>query len=267
MKTPASYGAEPSSKSADTASRSRDGTVQSVSIAAQFLRALALAEQALPLGEIAKRVGTGRSTAHRYMQSLVKEGFAQQDPASGHYDLGPFSLSVGVAALRRVDPVEIAGRYVKELSLTHAMSVGVAIWTERGPTIVRWHNSAYFAISAVGLGAILPIDNTACGLVCQAYLPSQAIVEARSHQPEHFRGTPPPEDLLQHVRKDRWSELTSHLLSNVSGQAAPVFDAQGELACVVTSVTDLGRMHSPDQRNALKTAAEQINRETAGLAG
>lgn len=242
----------------------RDGTVQSVSIASQFLRVLSSADRALPLVELAKRVGTSRSTAHRYMQSLVKEGLAQQDPASSHYDLGPLSLSIGVAALRRVDPVDIAGRYIKELALTHAISAGVAIWTERGPTVVRWHNSAYFAISAIGLGTILPIDNTACGLVCQAYLPARSIAEAREHQPDDFRGKPPSSALLHQVFEEGWCELTSHLFSNVTGQAAPIFDAQGELACIVTAVADLGKLQSPDQLSALKATAEAINLETAG---
>jgi DNA-binding IclR family transcriptional regulator len=253
-------------KSIDLApAKLRDGTVQSVSIAAKFLRILSSAEKALPLGEIAKRADSGRSTAHRYLQSLVKEGLAQQDIISGHYDLGPMSLSIGVAALRRVDPVEIAGAYVKELALTHAISAGIAIWTERGPTIVRWHNSAYFAISTIGLGTILPIDNTACGLVCQAYLPARSIAEARENQPEHFRGDPPSAAVLKQVFAEQWSELTSHLLSNVTGQAAPIFDAQGELACVVTSVTDLGKMKNKDQLTALKEVAEAINRDTGGL--
>ncbi|QUS36929.1 helix-turn-helix domain-containing protein [Falsirhodobacter algicola] len=254
----------PLPEDAQAAPRARDGTVQSVSIAAAFLRVLSAAERALPLGEVANRVGTGRSTAHRYLQSLVKEGLAQQDPVSGHYDLGTLSLSIGVAALRRVDPVEIAGRHVKDLALTHAISAGIAIWTERGPTIVRWHNSAYFAISAVGLGAILPIDNTACGLVCQAFLPPDAVAGARRNQPEHFRGAVPRADLLDKVRRDRWAELTSHLLSNVTGQAAPIFDAQGELACVVTSVADLGRQPGAEQMTALRRAAEAINLETGG---
>ena len=249
---------------ADAGAKARDGRVQAVGIAAGFLGVLADAEQALTLGEIARRMGAGRSTAHRYLQSLVREGLAQQDPASGHYDLGPLALSIGIAALRRVDPVEIAGRHMKELALRHAMSAGVAIWTERGPTVVRWHSSAYFSISAVGLGAILPVDNTACGLVCQAHLPPAAIARAREAQPAHFRGAAPQEALIAQVRAEDWCELRSHLLSNVAGEAAPIFDAQGALACVITSVADLGQSRSAEDLLALREAARAINLETGG---
>lgn len=151
----------------------RSTTIQSVSIAARFLDILANAEGPLALCEIAKRGQTGTSTAHRYMQSLVKEGFVAQDVANGHYDLGPAALSIGIGALRRIEPVGVAARHMKALSLRIAASCGVAIWTERGPTIIRWYRSAHFVISTVALGDVLPLDKTACGLVFQAYLPSE----------------------------------------------------------------------------------------------
>lgn len=51
----------------------RSTTIQSVSIAARFLDILARADGPLALGEVARQGRTGTSTAHRYMQSLVRE--------------------------------------------------------------------------------------------------------------------------------------------------------------------------------------------------
>lgn len=242
----------------------RSTTIQSISIAMRFLDILASSERALPLGELARLAGAGRSTAHRYMQSLVKEGLVQQDPATSHYDLGAMALSIGIAALRRIDAVELAGQHMKQLAESHAMSGGVAIWTDRGPTLVRWYRSAYFSITALGLGDMLPVDNTACGLVFQSYLPKSTIDAARRIQPGHFRGETPRRADIEQIRREGWAELTSHLLSNVTGQAAPIFDAQGELSCVVTTVTDLGQLRSPDDRLVLQDVARVINRATGG---
>ncbi|WP_437884387.1 IclR family transcriptional regulator [Pseudomonas sp. LRF_L74] len=249
----------------DTAAEKRSGTIQSVAIATRFLQVLANAESELALGEVARRTETGASSAHRYLQSLVKEGLAKQDPASGLYDLGPAALNIGIAALKRVDAVEVAAQYMKQLALQNAASGGVAIWTDRGPTLVRWYRSAYFSINPLALGDILPIDNTSCGLVFQAFLPKSRIDAARKSQPAHFRGTPPSKAVLDEVRRSRWSEMTSHLLSNVTGQAAPVFDAQGEIVCVVTTVTDLGQLKSPEERKALFHAAALVNQSTGGV--
>lgn len=248
----------------DTASEKRSGTIQSVAIATRFLNTLANAECELALGEVARRTGTGGSTAHRYLQSLVKEGLAKQDPLTGLYDLGPTALNIGIAALKRVDAVEIAAQHMKALTLRHAASGGVAIWTPRGPTLVRWYRSAYFSINPLALGDILPIDNTACGLVFQAFLPKAVIDDARKQQPMHFRGSRPSEALLDEVRQRCWSEMTSHLLSNVTGQAAPVFDAQQEIVCAMTTVSDLGQMRAEDDRYALFHACGQVNVATGG---
>ncbi|MCR3817050.1 IclR family transcriptional regulator, partial [Pseudomonas aeruginosa] len=190
----------------DAPGEKRSGTIQSVSIAARFLKTLANAEGELALGEVARRTGTGGSTAHRYLQSLVKEGLARQDPLSGLYDLGPAALSIGIGALKRIDAVDIAARHMKALAQRHAASGGVAIWTERGPTLVRWYRSAYFSINPLALGDILPIDNTACGLVFQAFLPKAVVDAARKQQPAHFRGSPPSRALLDEVRERCWAE-------------------------------------------------------------
>lgn len=249
----------------DMPNEKRPGTIQSVAVATRFLNVLASAETELALGEVARRTQTGGSTAHRYLQSLVKEGLAKQDPASGLYDLGPAALSIGIAALKRVDAVEIAALRMKALAHQHAASGGVAIWTDRGPTLVRWYRSAFFSINPLALGDILPLDNTACGLVFQAFLPKATIDAARKQQPAHFRGTAPSKAVLDEVRKSCWAEMTSHLLSNVTGQAAPVFDAQREIVCVMTTVTDLGQLKSPEDRDALFREASLVNQSTGGL--
>ena len=137
--------------SPDTTKRS--ATIQSVSIAARFLDILAKADGPLVLGEIARRAQTGSSTAHRYMQSLVREGLAAQDDVTGYYDLGPAALSIGVRAIRRIDAVEVAARAMKALlpalepGATFASAVpethpcrviveqALALRTSRGPVI------------------------------------------------------------------------------------------------------------------------------------
>lgn len=255
-----------SESSESSSDAKRPGTIQSVSIAARFLRALANAEEPLALAELARRTDAGRSTAHRYMQSLVKEGLATQDPASGFYDLGPTALSVGIAALKRTDAVEIAAQHMKKLASQVAASAGVAIWTERGPTLVRWYRSAYFSISSVGLGDILPVDNSACGHVFQAFLPANQIEAARRLQPRAFRGKPPSEETLDKIRSTFRSEFTSHLLPEITGQAVPVFDAQQEIACAMTTVTNLGQIRNPKDAEALFETAKEVAFETGGLA-
>ncbi|WP_307008156.1 IclR family transcriptional regulator [Agrobacterium tumefaciens] len=242
----------------------RSALIQSVSIAARFLNLLARSDTALALGELAKRAGTGRSTAHRYMQSLVREGLVTQDPASGSYDLGPAALGIGISALRRINPVETAGCQMKALAAQIDASCGVAIWTERGPTVVRWARSASFSISTVALGDVLPLDNSACGLVFQSYLPSERIAAVRKLQPAAFRGSRPDARVLETIREVGGAELNEHLFSALTGKAAPVFDAQGELCCVVTTVSFVANAEAERHFSRLIEAARQATAESGG---
>ncbi len=242
----------------------RSATIQSVSIAAQFLEVLAGAEGPLALREIARRGHTSTSTAHRYMQSLVRGRLVAQDETTGNYDLGPAALSIGVRALRRIDPVEIAARLMKSLSSRIAASCGVAIWTERGPTIVRWYRSADFAISTVVLGDVLPLNNTACGLVFQAYLPRERIAAARKLQPAAFRGQAPAAEALAAIRRSSGAELNERLFSLLTGKAAPVFNVYGEIACVVTTVSFVETAEAEGHRAALFAAANQATVDAGG---
>ena len=249
---------------ADAAGEKRAGIIQSVAIASRFLNVLAASDGELPLVELARRAGTGRSTAHRYMQSLVREGLVTQDQVNGCYDLGPAALNIGISALKRIDPVMVAAQHMKAMASHVAASCGVAIWTDRGPTVVQWYRSARFAISTVTLGDVLPLDNTACGLVFQAYLPEERLEAVRRLQPDAFRGCPPPPGLLEEIRSVGGAELNERLFSALTGKAAPVFDIYGDICCVVTTVSFVETAEKEGHRAALIEAARRATRESGG---
>ncbi|MDP9588687.1 UNVERIFIED_ORG: DNA-binding IclR family transcriptional regulator [Shinella zoogloeoides] len=255
---------ENSDELSDVTGEKRAGVIQSVSIASRFLNILAVSDGELPLVELARRAGTGRSTAHRYMQSLVREGLVAQDQVTGCYDLGPAALNIGISALKRIDPVAVAARHMKVMASRFAASCGVAIWTDRGPTIVQWYRSARFAISTVTLGDVLPLDNTACGLVFQAYLPAERIEAVRRLQPDAFRGRPPALGMLEDIRRAGGAELNERLFSALTGKAAPVFDVYGEICCVATTVSFVETAESEGHAAALIDAGKQATRDAGG---
>lgn len=242
----------------------RSGLIQSVSIAARVLQALSAADGPLALTALARTCRIGAPTAHRYLQSLIKEGLVQQDGSSGHYSLGHAALSIGLSALRQIEPVEVAASHMKALASRIAASCGVVIWTDLGPVIVRWYRSARFAISTVALGDVLPLDNTACGQVFQAFLPAQRIEAARERQPEAFRGRRGDERQHAQVRAECFAERVEHIFTSVTGKAAPIFDAQGELVCVVTTVSAVDAATAEGHADALRQVAAQVCVQTGG---
>lgn len=249
-------------KNRDQCGKSRGHTIQSVGIAARFLNVLAESTAPMALRQIAAAAGSATPMAHRYMQSLVRDGLVRQHAESGYYDLGPAALRIGLAALRRVDVVEIAARYLKALTLAHGVSGGVAIWTDRGPTIVRWYRGPVFAITTVSLGDILPLDGSATGLTFQAFMPRELIAQCRKTLPKDLK-TPasqrPDAGMLESIRDQGGVIRSGHIQPGIAGQAAPVFNAENDIACVITTVSPSDDASSSDTWRLLSKAARQAS--------
>lgn len=68
----------------------------SIDKALQALTLLAGEGQAgLPLAAVAERTGVHKTTAHRTLSALCYRRFVVQDPATGHYALGPAAAALG----------------------------------------------------------------------------------------------------------------------------------------------------------------------------
>lgn len=62
--------------------------VQSVERASRLLKLLATTPGYVRLADLAESAGLAKSTTHGLLQTLVREGLVEHDPASRHYRLG-----------------------------------------------------------------------------------------------------------------------------------------------------------------------------------
>ena len=89
----------------DRATPRRIGAIE---VGFRLVRVLEAADGPLPLKDLSERAGMPSSKAYAYVASFVHEGLLAQDAVTGRYGLGPFAMSLGVAALRQSDLVEVA---------------------------------------------------------------------------------------------------------------------------------------------------------------
>ena len=66
--------------------------------------------------EVMRLAELERSTAHRLLQCLVEEGFAERDPRSRRYRLGVEAMQIGIASLRRAPLVATYGPVMQRLA-------------------------------------------------------------------------------------------------------------------------------------------------------
>ncbi|MBS0220782.1 MAG: IclR family transcriptional regulator [Proteobacteria bacterium] len=212
--------------------------IQSVETGFAVLDVLVAGGGPMTLGEVARGAALSPSQARRYLVSLVRCGMVVQDDSTGRYDLGSSSLRVGLAALARVEAVDLATIALKELVAKTHEGGTLSVWGDGGATVVRWLRGGGIGVTSLSLGTIFPLMSSATGHVFLAYLPEDN-VRAQLERELGARELSLPDvwrrigALRDKVRAMGHGWLKGHFVENIRGAAAPIFDSQGELVAVL----------------------------------
>ncbi len=144
--------------------------IQSIETGIRLLATMEKADGPLALKELALGADMDPSSAHRYLASFVRCGLVRQESDS-RYDFGPLALHIGLAAVRRLDPVQLTERALPELVKETGYTALLSVWSNRGPTVVHWQRGPTPFVTNLGLGSVLPVSRSATGAVFVAFLP------------------------------------------------------------------------------------------------
>src|SRR5258708_12644987 len=129
--------------------------IQSIDTGIRLLEVLEKGEGPLALKELSARAELDPSSAHRYLASFVRCGLVRQDPDT-RYDFGPLALRIGLAAVRRIDPVPLTERALPALVAETGYTPLLAVWSNRGPTVVHWQRGPTPFLTNLPLASVLP---------------------------------------------------------------------------------------------------------------
>ncbi len=222
-------------------SRARQG-VQSIEVGGRLLKALVRDPQPQMLRDLAAAAQMPPAKAHRYLVSLARMGLIEQQSETGLYELGPFALELGLAALGGLDAVAAAAPRLMALRQGIGQTVALAVWANRGPTIVRWLGPDAPVAASLRVGSVLPLTRSATGRVFLAWLPPEETAEVLRRELEHpdteaAADAAPQriERIVAEVRRRGYAH-TSDFIPGISGIAAPVFDHAGALALALVAL-------------------------------
>ena len=227
--------------------------IQSVEVGFALLEALTRSHGPLMLKDIAAAAGMSAAKAHRYLVSYQRLGLVVQDTRSSHYDLGPAALKLGLASLSRLDAIRLARELVPQLMEQIGHTIALAVWGNRGATLVHWEESTRQGITAnLRLGDVMPLLSSATGRCFGAYLPrekSAALIEEELQRAQRQQRADLPQTLAAvdtlyaEIRNHGCARVVDTLLPGICAFCAPVFDADGR---VVLGITTLGSIASFD---------------------
>lgn len=222
--------------------------IQSVEVGFALLDVLAQAPGPLMLRDLASAAGMSAAKAHRYLVSFQRLNLVVQD-ANTRYELGPATLRLGLATLSRLDAVKLARERLPTLMDQTGHTLALAVWGNRGPTLVHWQESPMAMPVSLRLGDVMPLLSSATGRCFAAFIghggaadKSLPMIEAeltlaRKLGRSDLPSTPAQvQAMLSESRAQGLGRVVNVLLPGISGLCAPVFDADGHLVLGVVSL-------------------------------
>jgi DNA-binding IclR family transcriptional regulator len=222
--------------------------IQSVEVGFALLDVLAQAPGPLMLRDLASAAGMSAAKAHRYLVSFQRLSLVVQD-ANTRYELGPATLRLGLATLSRLDAVKLARERLPTLMDQTGHTLALAVWGNRGPTLVHWQEAPLAMPVSLRLGDVMPLLSSATGRCFAAFIAhggaadkAQPMIEAELALARKLGRSDLPSTAAQvqamnnETRAQGLGRVVNVLLPGISGFCAPVFDADGHLALGVVSL-------------------------------
>ena len=237
--------------------------IQSIDTGIRLLEALEKADGPLALKDLSAQAELDPSSAHRYLASFVRCGLVRQE-ADSRYDFGPLALHIGLAAVRRIDPVQLTEQALPELVAQTGFTALLSVWSNRGPTVVHWQRSRNPLVTNLSLGSVLPVSRSATGTVLVAFLPAAVtgdVLAAESRRESFDRVA--FERAVERARKTRLAFVDSSVIPGLAAAASPVLHWNGEAAAAVTLIGPDHELAKPSHpaAGALRRLCDRLSKD------
>ncbi len=216
-------------------------------------------ERRLGLSDIASSIGLAKGTTHGLLRTLQQEGFVEQDPVTGKYQLGAELLRLGNSYL---DVHELRARalvWTDDLARSSGESAYLGVLHQTGVLIVHHVFRPDDSRQVLEVGAMHPLHSTALGKVLAAYDPVAhnvatetglaGITDATLTDPGDF------ERCLDAVRSRGWASDVGETWEGVASIAAPILDRRRMPVGAVGITGAVERVLSGDEPRSRLVAA------------
>lgn len=225
----------------------RDYSLSSVRNGMKILRLFTADEPVWGVTEMAERVGLSKSSAHRLIATLHKQGYLEREK-NGKYRLGLALLSLTGIITAQTELYRESLPILKELAEELGETVHINVL--EGSHVVYLHKveckQPVRLLSDIGKRN--PAHCSSAGKVLLAYQGQEAICrflqknELRSYGPNTITD---PEDLLDNlmqIKRQGYSIAVEEMHEGVVSIAIPVSDYTGEVTAAISVVGPLQRM-------------------------
>ncbi|MEX1210094.1 MAG: IclR family transcriptional regulator [Candidatus Nanopelagicales bacterium] len=237
-----------------TQPRRQHSTLSSVRNAARLLKEFGRGDREIGVTELSRRLGIGKSTAHRLLSTLADERLLEQDPHTGAYRLGLAMYELGASVALHTDLHEACSPVLDQLRNATRETVQVAVLDGREVVYVERRESPQTLRLFGRVGHRNSAHCTSTGKVLLAALPLE-VLEATLRGWRLERKTPytitDPRALrsgLEEVRHRGWAENIGESELGAASIAAAIRDERGDVIAALSIVGPVQRLGSDSLR-------------------
>lgn len=244
------------------------GTLKSVERALQLISLLADgAPDGIGPREVARRLGIGKSTAHRLLVTLESQGFALQDPANQRYQPGSRLIGGAMHLLESFDIRNAALPLMRRVVAACNETIYLAMPREDYYVFAERVQSANPVKYVVELGSMIPLHAGAAGKAILSLLPPARVGQVLAGPLPRLteRTIVDPEAMrqeLEQVRQRGYAVSIRERMSEAAGVAAPFGNPATRLHGCLTLTIPASRFNSADTErlaDLVRAAAADLN--------
>jgi IclR family acetate operon transcriptional repressor len=231
---------------ADRSSAQGADGVQSLERALDILEHLSRSKTELGVSEIGPAVKLANATAHRLLATLVRRGYARQNPETRKYALGIKALALAINVRDQLGPM--AQPFLRELTEISQESSNLAALDRNSVVCVEQVPAPRLVRMFTEPGNRVPLHSTGTGKVLLAYQPEDTI-DAMIQQgglPRFTAHTITDEqelkEELSRVREQGYAVDSEEMEEGVRCLAAPVFGPDGRVLAAMSISGPVGRL-------------------------
>ncbi len=238
---------------ADDPRKSRS-TLSSVRNAARVLREFGHGDRELGVTEVSRRLGIGKSTAHRLLSTLAEERLLEQDPRTGSYRLGLAMYELGASVAMHNDLHEASAAVLDQLRNATRETVQIGVLDGREVVYIERRESPQTLRLFGRVGHRNDAHCTSTGKVLLAYLTPENLDRTlrgwtlRRHTPATITNEAALRSTLENIRRQGWAENVNEAEMGAASIAAPIRNARGDVVAAISIAGPVQRLGSDSLR-------------------
>lgn len=240
-----------------------DAVVTSLSV----IENMAAAGAPVGVSELAKLTGANKPRIYRHLRTLVDMQYVTQDPETDKYSLTLRLFHIGQLIAAHTEFLSEARHVMRSLRDEVGQTVTIGQIEENGVRILDIVKHRSSVEITTPPGTLFEFHSSAQGKIALAFGPDRLLQQlldrgSRSSQAKAGLDLKKLKAEVSRIRQRRWAVAPGEALMGINALAAPVFDANNELAGTISIVGSIQHLTAnPDEKmiSAVSKAAAMFS--------